>query len=217
MTTAKTNSTLSEKLIVVGVLLAAGAGIFTIGKLTYNRLVSETVTVEITGKENVTRGDSSKYLIYTKPCMGENCVIDIGLMPGESRQIPSCDSKGQPTTVTMQPDGSTRTSVCVKSTAGIETFQNTDSWYPWKWNSSDLYGKLDKGMTCTLRVNGTRFPFLRWYRNIVQADCYDQKPKAEKVSALATAERLAFAVQAEIRTISRSGHLDHLKSVSGSN
>jgi hypothetical protein len=52
-----------------------------------------------------------------------------------------------------------------------ETFQNTDSTLNWKFNSSDIYGKLKEGQTCDMKVMGWRVPFLSWYRNIITANC----------------------------------------------
>ncbi len=52
-----------------------------------------------------------------------------------------------------------------------ETFENTDSWLSWKFNSADVYGKLPVGATCNLDVNGWRVPFLSWNRNILSANC----------------------------------------------
>jgi hypothetical protein len=48
-------------------------------------------------------------------------------------------------------------------------FENTDSWIELKFNSSDLYGKLEKGKTYDFRVYGWRIPLLSKYRNIVRA------------------------------------------------
>ena len=46
-----------------------------------------------------------------------------------------------------------------------ETFENTDCFCLFKFNSSDIQGKLDKGRYRVL-VYGYRIPFLSWYRNI---------------------------------------------------
>lgn len=48
-----------------------------------------------------------------------------------------------------------------------ETFENTDSWAHLKFNSSDIYARLDAGQKCNVRVNGFRIPFLSKYRNII--------------------------------------------------
>ncbi|MDE4297163.1 hypothetical protein PXK56_18420 [Phaeobacter gallaeciensis] len=52
-----------------------------------------------------------------------------------------------------------------------ETFENTDTWLSWKFNSADVYGKMVVGQTCDMRVNGWRVPFLSWNRNIIEANC----------------------------------------------
>lgn len=48
-----------------------------------------------------------------------------------------------------------------------EVFENTDSVWYWKWNSSDVYNELAQGKEYTARVYGYRVPFLSWYRNII--------------------------------------------------
>lgn len=48
-------------------------------------------------------------------------------------------------------------------------FEDTDSWIELKFNSSDLYGKLERGKSYNLRVYGWRMPFLSKYRNITRA------------------------------------------------
>ncbi len=48
-------------------------------------------------------------------------------------------------------------------------FENTDSWIELKFNSSDLYGKLERGKSYNLRVYGWRISFLSKYRNIIRA------------------------------------------------
>jgi hypothetical protein len=52
-----------------------------------------------------------------------------------------------------------------------ETFENVDSWLALKFNSSDVYGSIVEGSTCEFTVTGWRFPFLSWYRNILEATC----------------------------------------------
>jgi len=51
-----------------------------------------------------------------------------------------------------------------------ETYENTDSLWYWKWNSSDIYGDLEEGKTYRLRVYGWRIPFMSWYRNIIEIE-----------------------------------------------
>ena len=52
-----------------------------------------------------------------------------------------------------------------------ETFENTDSWLALKFNSSDVYGSIQKGQACSFRVTGYRSPFFSRYRNILSATC----------------------------------------------
>lgn len=92
-----------------------GALAFTVG---YPYTTADEVVVTVTGKERITNGDSSKYLVFTEG----------------------------------------------------ETFKNTDSFFYFKFNSSDLYGKLKEGRVYRLKVYGYRVPFLSWYRNIVSIE-----------------------------------------------
>ena len=48
-----------------------------------------------------------------------------------------------------------------------EVFEDTDSWLFVKFNSSDIYSKLQIGSTYKVKVTGWRVPFLSWYRNII--------------------------------------------------
>ena len=48
-----------------------------------------------------------------------------------------------------------------------EVFENTDSLFRMKFNSSDLQGSLKKGETYQCDVYGWRVPFLSSYRNLV--------------------------------------------------
>ena len=48
-----------------------------------------------------------------------------------------------------------------------ETFENTDSLLEWKFNSSDVYGKIEKDQTYEFTVYGFRIPVLSIYRNVV--------------------------------------------------
>ena len=49
-----------------------------------------------------------------------------------------------------------------------ETFENTDCLARFKFNSSDVQGRLKTGETYTVDVYGWRIPFLSAYRNIVR-------------------------------------------------
>jgi len=57
-----------------------------------------------------------------------------------------------------------------------EVFINRDSFWYWKWNSSDVYGGLKKGMTYELAVYGWRIPFFSMYRNVVSYTACDPGP-----------------------------------------
>jgi hypothetical protein len=48
------------------------------------------------------------------------------------------------------------------------TFENTDSFWFWKWNSSDFQGKLHVDSTYNVKVVGWRIPFLSMYPNIIE-------------------------------------------------
>lgn len=50
-------------------------------------------------------------------------------------------------------------------------FENTDTIFYWKFDSSDLQGYMQVGQKCDLHVYGWRVPFLSWYPNIVGATC----------------------------------------------
>lgn len=46
-------------------------------------------------------------------------------------------------------------------------FEDTDTLFRWKFNSSDVYGALKEGETYELTVIGFRIHILNWYENIV--------------------------------------------------
>lgn len=46
-------------------------------------------------------------------------------------------------------------------------FEDTDTLFRWKFNSSDVYGALKEGETYELTVIGFRVHILDWYENIV--------------------------------------------------
>lgn len=52
-----------------------------------------------------------------------------------------------------------------------ETFENTDSLWHFKFDSSDIYGKFQPGQVCDLTVTGFRVSFMSMYRNILEVDC----------------------------------------------
>lgn len=47
------------------------------------------------------------------------------------------------------------------------TYEIEDSWIFWRWDSSDVYGKIEIGKTYTATLQGYRVPFLSWYQNII--------------------------------------------------
>lgn len=49
-----------------------------------------------------------------------------------------------------------------------EVYTNHDSWWYWKFNSSDFYRDIENESTYTFTVYGWRVPFLSWYRNIIE-------------------------------------------------
>lgn len=48
-----------------------------------------------------------------------------------------------------------------------ETFENTDTLIKGKFNSSDVYGQLERGKTYNCKVHGWRNGFFSMYRNII--------------------------------------------------
>lgn len=46
-------------------------------------------------------------------------------------------------------------------------FEDTDTLFRWKFNSSDVYGALKKGETYKLTVIGFRVHIFNWYENII--------------------------------------------------
>lgn len=49
-----------------------------------------------------------------------------------------------------------------------EVFENTDTIWHGKWNSSDVYRDLKEGEAYQIEVYGFRVPFLSMYRNIIR-------------------------------------------------
>ncbi len=47
-------------------------------------------------------------------------------------------------------------------------FQNTDTFWKWKWNSSNIQGELKIGHTYKITVVGFRVPFFSMYENIAE-------------------------------------------------
>lgn len=48
-------------------------------------------------------------------------------------------------------------------------FENSDTFFYWKFDSIDFYSKLAKGGDFDMITYGYRVPFLSWYPNIVEA------------------------------------------------
>lgn len=57
----------------------------------------------------------------------------------------------------------------------VEVFENTDTLFHFKFNSSDLQAKAltmrNENLECTFKVNKFRVPFLSMYRNVLAIDC----------------------------------------------
>lgn len=53
------------------------------------------------------------------------------------------------------------------SDGNVRVFENSDTWLRWKWDSSDLQGKLKIGNTYEVTVVGYRVPLFSWYENII--------------------------------------------------
>lgn len=48
-----------------------------------------------------------------------------------------------------------------------EVYEDTDSVWYFKFNSSDVYSQIEVGKHYNAKVYGLRVPFLSWYKNIV--------------------------------------------------
>lgn len=62
-----------------------------------------------------------------------------------------------------------------------EVFENVDSLWSLKFDSSDFYRNIRVGQVCTLTVTGFRIPVLSTYRNILDYNC-KEKNDVEKES-----------------------------------
>jgi len=56
-----------------------------------------------------------------------------------------------------------------------ETFENSDYMFTGKFNSSDIYGKIEKGKVYEFDVYGWRLPIFSSYRNILSAKEVDRE------------------------------------------
>ncbi len=50
-------------------------------------------------------------------------------------------------------------------------FKDTDNFWLWKWDSSDLYGQLLPGHTYRCQVHGVRDKFTSGYPDLITARC----------------------------------------------
>ena len=57
----------------------------------------------------------------------------------------------------------------VSSTNG-QVFQITDTFWKWRWNSSNLYAQLEPDKEYAIVTQGWRFPFFSDYKNILEAN-----------------------------------------------
>ena len=57
----------------------------------------------------------------------------------------------------------------------IGTFENTDQWLCGKFDSSDIYGRIEVGKTYEFDVVGLRVPFFSWYENIIKIRSVDNE------------------------------------------
>jgi len=49
----------------------------------------------------------------------------------------------------------------------LETFKNVDAFFALKYNSSDVYGRLQENKRYRFTVTGLRFKYFSWYRNVL--------------------------------------------------
>ena len=50
------------------------------------------------------------------------------------------------------------------------TFKLQDSWAYFRFNSSDVYGKIQVGETYDIKAYGWRFGLFSWYENVISFD-----------------------------------------------
>ncbi len=60
------------------------------------------------------------------------------------------------------------------SSTDDQVFQITDTWVRWRFDSSNLYAKLEVNNTYHIKTQGWRFPLLSDYKNILEADCNEK-------------------------------------------
>ena len=59
---------------------------------------------------------------------------------------------------------------CKTDDGETKVFENTDALLIGKFNSSDIYAKIEKDKKYKIKVYGYRFPFLSWYENIISVE-----------------------------------------------
>lgn len=62
------------------------------------------------------------------------------------------------------------------STTNGDVLQNSDSLFHGKWNSSDIYARIQPGDRCTARTAGLRMQFFSAYPNILEVNCTRPDP-----------------------------------------
>lgn len=55
------------------------------------------------------------------------------------------------------------------------TYMIDDTWIHWRWDSSDVYGRIQAGKTYTADLQGYRIPFLSMYPNIINPKEVEKK------------------------------------------
>lgn len=58
----------------------------------------------------------------------------------------------------------------------VTTYEVEDSWLFWRWDSSDVYGRLTVGSTYRATLQGYRIPFLSFYPNIIAPIVIERVP-----------------------------------------
>lgn len=51
-----------------------------------------------------------------------------------------------------------------------QTYEIEDTWLRFRWDSSDMYGKLKVGEKYNIKTIGWRVQFFSWYENIISAE-----------------------------------------------
>jgi hypothetical protein len=64
-----------------------------------------------------------------------------------------------------------------------ETLENIDNIFIWKFDSSDIYGKIDMGDTYKFRVYGWRIPILGMYRNVISVQTLSDAKVSDNIKS----------------------------------